>query len=872
MELTDTALIEKWKTFRDPDAFTELVARHSAMVYRVACRILRDPGCAEEVAQECFIILAQKPVAIRRSLAGWLHELAVSRALDRLKTERRRLARESRYAQQANTVCKPQWDDLQGYVDEAVVDLPDILRETVVYRYLEGHSLDETAQHLSVSRSTVQNRLEKAVGEIRRFLKHRGVVVPAGALIASLGVESAEAAPATLTLALGKLALAGTTGSTTFSAGSGVVLTGGLLVMKKVLIVVGILVLVSLLAGMMLFKTAPPPSEASPATPVVTPEHSVPVKQVLPATDPAPTPQPSNENSIVALLTQMLGGQDSCSISGIVVDAKERPLGDMMVYYANAKKIFRKYMIATEADGRFEIKGLAPGKYSLFPRKRFKDDLISESDQRSYMVGLNEKGTLLELSPDQHLTGVKLVYDRPWTISGRIMDSEGKPVSNIRVGCTAEKNGGTFAFSGADGAYMLEGLVDDSYHVFVREKGYPQLHILAKAGQNDVDFTLIPSKTLNGLVLDAATDLPIQKFNLGLDYGPSKNKIGLGFDSSMEIQDSNGRFTLPLDTKLELTVCAQGYTTETQLVTKEILDNPQEMVFRMVKGGGLCGFVRDKAGHPISDAEVFYGLINEAEQIKPLFKPIKTGSNGAFVLTEFPRKAQLISVSHPSYAVNDIMISENADLSKPITIVLTSGGGLRGKINTDGSPEGSMTNLVLSYRNEHSEQTDSYQRIPLPIVNGTFESLSLKPGKATLNVSRLWKSVASEQRCQQELSIPVMIEEGKVNEINIDFQFATGVIEGSVPVLVQERTTKGIFDLKLNWYGPSGTEIYEPWIDPPSGKYRIEGVSPGRGTLECTFYNIDGLQSNSVLLESIPITLSKGQVFHHDFTATPEAQ
>ena len=248
MKVSDTTLIEKWKNLHDPEAFTELVARHSAMVYRVACRILRDPGHAEEVAQECFLLLAEKPAVVRRSPAGWLHALAASRALDRLRNEQSRLVRESRYAEQMSTIRKPQWDDVQAYVDEAVADLPDTLREAVIYRYLEGHNLDETAQCLSISRSTVQARLEKAVGAIRLFLKGRGVAVPVGTLITTLSVGSAEAAPATLTLALGKLALAGTTGVPAFSVVSSVAVTGGLMAMKK-LIAGGVIVL-GILAGL----------------------------------------------------------------------------------------------------------------------------------------------------------------------------------------------------------------------------------------------------------------------------------------------------------------------------------------------------------------------------------------------------------------------------------------------------------------------------------------------------------------------------------------------------------------------------------------------------------------------------------------------
>ena len=55
---TDSALLERWSTRRDVEAFTELVSRHSAMVYTTCKRILQNDADAEDVSQECFIELA----------------------------------------------------------------------------------------------------------------------------------------------------------------------------------------------------------------------------------------------------------------------------------------------------------------------------------------------------------------------------------------------------------------------------------------------------------------------------------------------------------------------------------------------------------------------------------------------------------------------------------------------------------------------------------------------------------------------------------------------------------------------------------------------------------------------------------------------
>lgn len=209
----DVALFEQWTMTHDADVFADIVSRYSAMVYGTCTRILGNTSEAEDVAQECFIELAQSDAAIKRSLGGWLHTMATRRSLDRIKAEKRRKGREARFAAKTGGYAEPDWHDLKAHIDEAIAELPETLRVPVVCRFLEGRTHEAIAESLGVSRSTVQYRQRKGLEEVRKKLKRRGVIVGVAALAALLQTNLAEAvalktAPASLTAALGKLAIA----------------------------------------------------------------------------------------------------------------------------------------------------------------------------------------------------------------------------------------------------------------------------------------------------------------------------------------------------------------------------------------------------------------------------------------------------------------------------------------------------------------------------------------------------------------------------------------------------------------------------------------------------------------------------------------
>jgi len=76
MSPTDAMLFENWLRERDADAFKTLAARYAKMVYETCRRVLNNASEAEDVTQECFIILANADKPVGGYLAPWLHRVA----------------------------------------------------------------------------------------------------------------------------------------------------------------------------------------------------------------------------------------------------------------------------------------------------------------------------------------------------------------------------------------------------------------------------------------------------------------------------------------------------------------------------------------------------------------------------------------------------------------------------------------------------------------------------------------------------------------------------------------------------------------------------------------------------------------------------
>ena len=370
MDRSDAILFQRWIATRDADAFAEVVSRHSAMVYGTCKRIIGNPSDAEDIAQECFMELARVKRTIRPSLGGWLHTVATRRSLDRIKADRRRKRREVRFVERVGMNNEITWDDIQTHIDEAIAALPDKLREPIIYRFLGGQTQNVIAQKLGISSSTVQYRLTKGIEQMRKFLKKRGVVAPSAVLVSLLGTHlAAEAAPATLTAALGKLTLAGATGAMGGVAGTsatGIAALGGVLIMKKVAIVIAVILAGGVGMWAVRQKQRPESTESAHSA------ASLALERVSRTESPGPseavheplaaivarTEAPQMESQMVATAVE----REGASVSGIVLLPGGQPAKGAQVIAYTEEPEFRVSGLA-DRDGTFELAGFTVGSH-----------------------------------------------------------------------------------------------------------------------------------------------------------------------------------------------------------------------------------------------------------------------------------------------------------------------------------------------------------------------------------------------------------------------------------------------------------------------------------------------------------------------------
>src|SRR5262245_24852085 len=79
---TDDALLREYCATRSSEVLAVLIGRHRPMVLRTCLRLLSNAHDAEDATQAAFLVLAQRPEMVRRSLVGCLHELARAAAAE----------------------------------------------------------------------------------------------------------------------------------------------------------------------------------------------------------------------------------------------------------------------------------------------------------------------------------------------------------------------------------------------------------------------------------------------------------------------------------------------------------------------------------------------------------------------------------------------------------------------------------------------------------------------------------------------------------------------------------------------------------------------------------------------------------------------
>jgi RNA polymerase sigma factor (sigma-70 family) len=384
---SDRQLLDRFTAAGDEEAFAALVRRHGRTVLAACRQVLADSADVDDAFQATFLTLIQKAKRVdwADSLGSWLYAVAHRVAVHARSDSRRRQNRESAAGKRIPAEAAPpdlSWREAVAILHEELNRLPDRYRLPLLLCYLEGQSRDEAAKNLGWKPGAVKGCLERGRQRLATRLARRGIALSAGLLTVVTGGSAAAGGPAPELVQLTLQAAAGAPSPAVAALANGasqVVLTG-----KKG---VAVLVVVLGLVGGGLGLRSPETGAAQGAAPQ------------------AATPQPAAKPA------------EDPTIRGRALGSDGKPLAGAKLFVVAERKVTEAG--TTGPDGRFEV-ARPKNLESLF---------VAPAEGGMDFVSFDE----LDADRRDPAKEVELraIPDHP--ITGRVIDTEGKPVAGARL-------------------------------------------------------------------------------------------------------------------------------------------------------------------------------------------------------------------------------------------------------------------------------------------------------------------------------------------------------------------------------------------------------------------------------------------------------
>jgi RNA polymerase sigma-70 factor (ECF subfamily) len=163
----------------DDHALGEIFDRLGSAVYGAAVRVLGEGSAAQDVVQDVFVELWRDPARYEpatASLRTFLTLRARHRAVDLVRSELRRVARQERQHRLAEPAAHPSPFELVAdaeaarVVRNAVALLPDNQRQVVELAYYRGLTCREVAVAAGIPEGTAKSRLRLALAKLETML------------------------------------------------------------------------------------------------------------------------------------------------------------------------------------------------------------------------------------------------------------------------------------------------------------------------------------------------------------------------------------------------------------------------------------------------------------------------------------------------------------------------------------------------------------------------------------------------------------------------------------------------------------------------------------------------------------------------------
>jgi RNA polymerase sigma-70 factor (ECF subfamily) len=175
----DDALLAARLAAGDDHALVEVFDRLAPSVYGGALRVLGDSTAAQDVVQDVFVELWSHPGRYdpaAGSLRTYLTVLARNRAVDVVRSELRRVARQERNyrlapaAPDGSACAEVMAAETASLVRAAVRLLPDSQRRVIELAYFQGLTCREVAVAVGIPEGTAKSRLRLALAKLETML------------------------------------------------------------------------------------------------------------------------------------------------------------------------------------------------------------------------------------------------------------------------------------------------------------------------------------------------------------------------------------------------------------------------------------------------------------------------------------------------------------------------------------------------------------------------------------------------------------------------------------------------------------------------------------------------------------------------------
>lgn len=440
----------------------------------------------------------------------------------------------------------------------------------------------------------------------------------------------------------------------------------------------------------------------------------------------------------------------------------------------------------TNADGRYEIRDLPAGRYTLTVQRNGYLQL-SYGQRRPF-----EPGRPLDIRDKQMLDNVDMTLPRMGVISGRILDEVGEPIAGVNVVVMRQEYfegrrrlvpvAGPASRSTDDiGQYRVPGLAPGTYFVMARapatwtvsEGGvdtvmsygqtyYPTTSsvretrpITVGVGQEitGTDFSLIPARavSVSGMLLDARGQ-PLAGGQVRLSQelrGPNGGAVFMTAAPQVTTT-SNGAFRLPNVSPGDYTLRASGTTningvamqestTTTVTVASVDLDN---LILTASSGWSLTGRVTDESGTPPAFPRERIRVIGRTVGVETNFATTTvvredwtfdmTALCGpSRILASLPDGWVVKSIVHDGRDITDAPLKAGSgDALSGATIIIARAATVTGQLTDDrGAPLPDGTIIVFAAEAEKWFEDSRFTRTARPDQQGRYQISGLPAGE-----------------------------------------------------------------------------------------------------------------------------------------------